>query len=103
MVLAARNAHGEWDRTKRDLKATVLTSQTNENTKGCRVEKDLTALLIKGDEYDAQLVDLEQQYLSKKSLDATQRKSIESLAAEIYTSMKAARAKSSALKPLFTC
>ena len=62
-VQAMRVQHGIWDRTKRELEATILMSNANTNTKGSPMELSLGKVVEDGRKTDAKLVELECEFL----------------------------------------
>ena len=66
----ARKAHADWERKKRDFEGNIESSKYNENTKGCKFEKDLAAFVVTGSKLDDLFLNLEHKYNSKCQMAA---------------------------------
>ena len=63
-----RKAHAAADRAQREWQAVIQSSSNHENTKGCKFEKDLSALVKEVGLTDAELQKIEQKYLQEGKL-----------------------------------
>ena len=59
LIANIRKVHSMWDKAARDWRGCLARSATNDNTKGCKFEVDLTANQTTGAEMDAKICDLE--------------------------------------------
>eukprot|EP00969_Alexandrium_andersonii_P081784 3605132-Alexandrium_andersonii.AAC.1 len=57
-----RKAHSAWDRARGDFAGAIMQSKTNENTKGCKFEKDLEVDIESGSQLDQELVHFEAKF-----------------------------------------
>ena len=61
-LASLRKAHNSWDRNKRDWSNAVTQSKENKNTRGSQFEKDLEFAIVKGDDLDKAIDDIEKRY-----------------------------------------
>ena len=94
-------AHSEWDRKKREVQAILAQSEANPNTKESRVDTDLRELVAAANKIDEVIVNIEQEFLCNKKLDADSRKKIKSQTDAMFRSMKLATKKAIGLKTWF--
>ena len=66
----AKRAHADWECKKRDFEGNIESSKYNENTKGCKFEKDLVSFVVTGSKLDDFFLNLERKYNSKCQMAA---------------------------------
>ena len=93
-----RKAHGALDRTNLEWTSTYEASEMHPNTQGCKIEKDLKAMVAKGEELDKIILSLEKVTMQKKNLTAGQLTEAVRVCQEVSELVKAGGAKSAAIK-----
>ena len=68
-MTAAKKVHSEWERKKRDFEGNIESSKINENTKGCKFEKDLILLIEEGTKQDTKFLNLEKKFNAKAKME----------------------------------
>ena len=96
-IVAAKKAHSEWDRKKRDLEGVVGRSKLNENTKGCKFEQDLEAMIETGIQKDNVLLEYEKKFNTAVKMENEDLVKVKAETEELSKLAKEASKKSSAL------
>ena len=68
-MTAAKKTHGEWERKKRDYEGIIESSKVNENTQGCKFERDLIVLAEEGVKLDTKFLNLERKFNAKSKME----------------------------------
>jgi hypothetical protein len=100
-VANIRKGHNAWDRSMREFSALVAKSASHVNTKGCKFELDLKALILRGKKDDEVLQKLEQKFMLGDSLKHDDLKLAASTCTTIADLIKTGNKKAQGLKSWF--
>ena len=100
-VAAVRKQHCAWDKQRRDNKAVIELSRTNNNTAGCKFESDLAKLNGETDKTDKKLIDIAATVLQGSNLTDDTIKTATTACGNMATYLKGSREVSSALRTWF--
>ena len=87
-VANLRRTHSLWDRARRDYNALVAKSEANENTQGCKFERDLKSIVQQGGPIDQNIQALESKYLCGKDFSDEEIKMGADMANSLVTFIK---------------
>ncbi|MFM7985984.1 MAG: hypothetical protein ACKPKO_42380 [Candidatus Fonsibacter sp.] len=93
-----RKCHSAWNRCKRAWETGRTLSQGNENTEGCKPERDLLAFIQQGSENNLEIKKLEQLVLQGVKLTPQQISEAAAMCTTQNDLMKAGNKKASGLK-----
>ena len=97
-----RKVHNAWDKTKREFQATIDRSKNHVNTKGNKLEVELAKYIEEADQYDSQLVALEQKFLSNQRFSDDEVNSMGKLSTDVKELIKKGSKIAQAIKPWFS-
>ena len=101
-ITQIKKAHSAWDRDRRDLAIIVEKSKGNDNTCGCRVQKQLEESLENGNALDEELLDCERSTKHGHVLSTKEILRSSEAAKELAELIKNAKKKGAALKGMFS-
>ena len=96
-----RKVHSAWDKANSAFSALVKKSAEHPNTTGCKFEKDLETIRVKGHAIDRVLQQLEEKFLTGANFDDDDIRAGASQAAAMTIKIKEGKKKAGALRPWF--
>ena len=97
-VTNLRKCHTAWDKCKREWDATVASSKINQNTEGCKPERDLEKMVADGSAEDMKIQKLEQHVLQGERFSQDQIQESAELCTKLTDFMKSGNKKAVGLK-----
>ena len=96
-----RSCHGDWDRKRNDLNGVIERRKLNENTSGCKIERDLVTIVETCDEIDNRMLKVNTAYIATQQLGKEDIEELKRDAEELVRTAKTGSQKASALKQCF--
>jgi len=100
-VAHVRKAHNAWDRCRREFEGVIEHSSVNLNTKGCKFESDLAALIEEGNAADASIIKLEQKFICDQRFSPTEVEDVVRIGKQIKDLTRKGAKISNAMKQWF--